>query len=173
MATSTKQIIFFVFVALLYSGFYLILYSLGASNLSATKSKLWFMFSILVFVSAIYGYSKMFSIFSENYQYQNCKGCAGDCTCGGSGNQAFRISPYKICSGGPYSWQGDSKRATFCRELASTPEGMDLINRYSCGKGFHGRPGCGFKFTPISNACWNNERCNKEPSCNVEDNGIF
>jgi hypothetical protein len=76
----------------------------------------------------------------------------------------------RLCRGGPYMWQGDSPRAKYCRELASTPEGDAQINRYECGKGMVGMPGKGFKFRTISDG-----RCGKQSDDkhDIENNGIF
>jgi hypothetical protein len=80
----------------------------------------------------------------------------------------------KLCRGGPYFWQGNSKRAKFCRELASTQEGQEEIERHSCGAGYvGGGEGNGFKFTPLSNSNWRNSRCDSTEEPKLEDNGIF
>lgn len=79
----------------------------------------------------------------------------------------------KLCRGGPYLWQGNSERAKFCRNLEKTAQGKAEIKRYECGSNFTGMPGCGFTFTPISDGCWKNKRCNTPSSYNIAPNGIF
>ena len=90
-------------------------------------------------------------------------------------NEGFEFCPSpgaKLCRGGPYMWQGDSEIAKFCRNLASTPEGKAEIDSYECGTGYTGMPGGGFKDTPMSNGCWQNEMC-RESSYLIRPNGIF
>ena len=86
---------------------------------------------------------------------------------------AWGISLAKLCAGGPYMWQGGSPLAKKCRKLASTRKGRNEISRYECGVGYNGMPGGNFKFTPLSNDCWKNTRCDGSQSYNIEDNGIF
>lgn len=103
--------------------------------------------------------------------------CGGkNCGCSGQDSKGrnLNLTLGKLCRGGPYMWQGDAKLAKACRELNSSDEGKDEISRYECGPGFSGMPGCGFKFTPDSDKCWNNARCKDlSAPCDESANGIF
>jgi hypothetical protein len=68
------------------------------------------------------------------------------------------LSP-RYCKGGSYLWQGEGPVSKYCRELASTPEGMEKIKAQSCGLGCMGRPLNEFEDTPMSNSLWKNEMC--------------
>lgn len=72
----------------------------------------------------------------------------------------YTIPSSKLCRGGSYMFQGDSDRSKFCRNLASTPEGLAEINSNECDTGMVGIPGNGFVDTPMSNSFWKNEMCN-------------
>lgn len=87
----------------------------------------------------------------------------------------FSVTPGKLCRGGPYTWQGNSKRAQMCRNMYNTTEGKEQIDRYKCGSAYTGMPGRGFKYTPLSGPGWENQRCNGQPSdfCDTSRNGIF
>lgn len=125
---------------------------------SAVRQNIILLTSAIIFSLFFVGYSQLSGIFKESSGY----------------SLDYCPSPEaKLCKGGSYMWQGDSNRAKFCRHLASTQEGLDLINSYDCGAGFTGMPGKGFQFTPISNNCWKNERCDTPASCNIRQNGIF
>jgi hypothetical protein len=128
--------------------------------MTQNKNKIYGMllFMTIIFILSIYGYISATKLFNENYTHS--KKCNMDIN-------------GRLCRGGPYTWQGDSPRAKACRKLASTPEGQEQIQRFECGKGYTGYPGRGFKFTPLSNNNWENERCKDLSIGSVEDNGIF
>jgi hypothetical protein len=149
-----KQIIFFVFISLFYTFMLVATNQLTKTSptLSVTSIMI-YIFSAMVFLLAIFGYIEVAKLFPESYHYQT--------------------SPGKLCQGGAYMMQGNSTRAKMCRQMASTQAGKDEISRYNCGVGYHGMPGGGFKYTPISNDCWENERCNNPSSCDIDANGIF
>jgi hypothetical protein len=171
----TNQILFLFSTFTLYFFFYMII----KRSRFARKNILFavfigFLFSLLTTLVAI-----LAGVYREPYFLEND---VGPSACGlseyntlknydnnrkfGNPNLNFNIDG-RLCQGGPYTWQGNSKRAVACRKLASTPEDMAEIQRYNCGRGYSGLPGCGFKFTPMS------ERCNEPPSTDVRDNGIF
>jgi hypothetical protein len=81
-----------------------------------------------------------------------------------SGTENFwDVTPAAKCKGGPYFWQGDSETSKMCRELASTPEGLEQIAGYNCPNGEVGQPGskeAQFVYTPLSGDDWTNEQCN-------------
>lgn len=87
----------------------------------------------------------------------------------------FSVTPAKLCRGGPYTWQGNSKRAKMCRQMYANPEGKKQIDRYNCGSAFTGMPGKRFEYTPLSGPGWKNKRCEGKQSdlCDVSRNGIF
>jgi len=150
--TPVKEVIFYILLGVFYVIFFLSTTRLYQQSTSSITKGLYVGMSAFMFTLIFIGYSKITGLFN---------------------NEGFNYCPSpgpKLCRGGAYTWQGDSKRAKYCRKLASTPEGLDQINRYNCGDGFNGMPGNGFKFTPISNDCWRNERCDTPDECN---NGIF
>jgi hypothetical protein len=89
------------------------------------------------------------------------------------------------CAGGSYMHQGDSELSKQCRALASTPEGRIQISGYNCAKGMVGQPGNPFKYTPLSDDRWMNERClpnadypkiddgKAEESCSSEKQDVY
>ena len=81
-----------------------------------------------------------------------------------SGTENFwDVTPAAKCKGGPYFWQGDSETSKMCRNLASTPEGLEQIAAYNCPTGEIGQPGSkesSFIYTPLSGDNWTNEQCN-------------
>lgn len=168
ISSTITQIGFFILAFALYLAFVYFtrrsICSFGAYN----SSKAVVIFIAIIYTLALFGYINIFKPFRyENYHNQKYKGHIGEV------NDPWEISAGKLCRGGAYTWQGNSPRAKMCRQLSSTQKGMDEINRYECGAGYTGMPGDRFRFTPISNDFWNNTRCDKAPSCNVEDNGIF
>lgn len=173
VSSTITQIGFFLLAFSLYLAFVYFTRRFVCSFDESNSSKAVVIFVAIIYTLAMFGYIEIFKPFkSENYQYEKCKGPSDPYTCG-KGNDPWGISVGKLCRGGAYTWQGNSPRAKMCRQLASTQKGRDEIDRYECGAGYNGMPGCGFRFTPISNDCWNNTRCDQAPSCNVEDNGIF
>lgn len=169
VSTTIAQIGFFILAFALYLAFVYFTRSSVCSFSASNSSKAVVVFVAIIYTLALFGYMKIFKPFNtEPYQYEKCKGCSGSCTCLGKG-----ITPAKLCSGGPYMWQGNSPIAKMCREMASTQKGRDEISRYECGTGYIGMPGDNFRSTPVSNDCWKNARCDGSTSCNVEDNGIF
>jgi hypothetical protein len=78
-------------------------------------------------------------------------------------NFAFEVTPAKMCRGGAYMFQGDSKKAKFCQDFVETPEGKKDMCRYQCSGPpglYNGYPGKKFEYTSQSDAHWNNEQCN-------------
>ena len=137
----------------------------------STISKIVVLVVAAIYTLALFGYIQLFNPFcSEGYKYQKCDRSKGGCS---GSDQAWAITPAKRCMGGSYMNQGDSPRATGCRELARTQEGRNDIGRYECNVGFNGMPGKRFEFTPLSNDQWKNERCKHPVECNAENNGIF
>jgi len=82
------------------------------------------------------------------------------------------VSPYAQCKGGPYFWKGDSEEAKMCRQFAETPEGKCGIASYNCPIGYNGMPMTPFLYTPLSDAKWQNERCEDKPTCPCADTGM-
>ena len=56
-------------------------------------------------------------------------------------NSAFLPLQPKMCKGGPYTWNGNSERATYCKTLASTSQGLEEINNSKCCPGLIGGKG--------------------------------
>ena len=193
METSTKQILFFIIMGIFYSIFYIVT-SLIGGNIKTIDGKWNKSTLLIVFISTIFfalltfGYTEITGLFNEKYNRYTPRKIRE------SPVKPIPIKPIPVnpipvkptppevckqqinprfCRGGAYTWQGDSHRAKSCRELASTPEGLAQIRRYECGAGFTGMPGCGFRFTPMSDGNWKNQRCDSPSGCNVEDNGIF
>lgn len=151
MTTPLKEVIFYILAGVFYVIFFLSTNNFyKKSNSSKTKS-LYVIVSAFMFILVLFGYSELTGLFSSR--------------------QGFHSFSPKLCRGGAYTWQGDSKRAKYCRNLSSKPSGIAQINRYNCGAGFYGMPGKNFKFTPISNDEWRNERCDSTHS--TDNNGIF
>ena len=155
--TSVNEVIFFVLLGLFFIIFFLATNNFYVDLESNTKRGIMLFTSAAVFSLFFVGYSQLTGVFkNEGFSSES------------------PLSRAKLCRGGAYMNQGDSERAKFCRKLASTPSGLAAISRVSCGAGFvGGGEGSNFKFTPISNGNWQNERCDGEISCNVDDNGIF
>ena len=136
--SSTKQLIFFIFIGIFYTVFYIVTSILGG-NVKTPKQNYNKTGLLLIIISACFfslltlGYAQITGLFKEKYHNTHKQ----------------NINP-RLCQGGAYTWQGNSPRAKACRELASTPEGSEQIQRYECGKGFRGMPGHNFKFTPIA-----------------------
>jgi len=72
---------------------------------------------------------------------------------------AFSISPGALCRGGPYMWQGDSKRAKMCKDMASTDEGRCQMSKFNCPIGYNGMPSVPIEFTSNSDSSWSGVRC--------------
>jgi hypothetical protein len=171
----TNQILFLCFTLILYLLFYFVITKLENIKFQVFIA---FIFSLLITLLA----SFIRNSCGEDYVENNVgpSASASACTLSeyntlknydknrtfGVPNLNFGIDG-RLCQGGPYTWQGSSKRAVACRQLASTPEGMDEIQRYNCGTGYSGLPGKGFKFTPIG------EQCNEQINTDIRDNGIF
>lgn len=183
MLSTALEIIYFIIIAILYGAFtYFQCYKDSVMN-TTQKIKL-------------FGWTAGFVILS-GLIYLGMKGICGGCggekysakysssrytpryTTDPSSNSSqapnqLCISAGKLCRGGAYMHQGNTATGKMCQELAKTQAGRAEIDRYDCGTGFEGMPGCGFKYTTISNDCWQNERCQGcQGSCNDEDNGIF
>ena len=62
-------------------------------------------------------------------------------------SEYFNEPSPRLCKGGPYTWNGTSEISTYCKTLASTPEGVEEINRYKCGRGLMGTPSKQFEYT--------------------------
>ena len=91
-------------------------------------------------------------------------------------NNNFEVTPGKLCRGGPYMWQGNSKKAKMCRRMAESKEGKKQINRYQCPSGFSGMPLNNWSYTPVSGPGWQNQRCEDSKNqqlCDPSRNGIF
>lgn len=84
----------------------------------------------------------------------------------------WNVSPYALCKGGPYMWQGDSDQAKMCRGLSESVEGRAGISSYNCSKGYNGQPMLPFDYTPLSDASWQNARCEDKPECGCKDVGL-
>lgn len=69
----------------------------------------------------------------------------------------FEVTPAKKCGLWPYVSPPDFD----CSTLSESE-----IRQYNCCPGFTGRP-VQFKYTPESNAQWENKRCESKPSFNV------
>jgi hypothetical protein len=173
----TNQILFLFCTFILYLLFYIFL-RVTKKQSGVTRKNIVFvifiglLFSLLTMLICI-----LTGVYKEHYvdnnigksctkgEYNTLKNYKNNRTFGNP-NLNFKIDG-RLCQGGAYMRQGSSKRAVACRQLASTPEGMAEIQRYNCGTGYSGLPGKGFEFTPIG------EQCNKPPSTDVRDNGIF
>ena len=157
MASTTNRVLFFVMLGVVFAIFFLAtryFYSSTDSTTSFKRGGIVIMASI-IFSLFFVGYVELTGLIKKDVSN-------------------FCPSPGpKLCRGGPYMWQGDSERAKYCRKLAATPEGEAQIKRYECGKGMIGMPGCGFKYTPMSDDCWRNQRCDSPAGCDIESNGIF
>lgn len=140
----------FYMIFFMATGFF---YTQFSSEESFKKGAIIFIASV-IFSLFFVGYSQLTGLFKEGFNF-----------CPSPGP--------KLCRGGAYTWQGNSPRAEYCRALASTPLGEAEIKSYECGKGFYGMPGGGFKDTPMSDACWNNELCNNPDESYIRSNGIF
>ena len=151
-----NRILFFVMLGFAFAIFFLAtryFYSHTNANASVKRGGI-VMISSIIFSLFFVGYMQLTGLLKEGFNF-----------CPSPGP--------KLCRGGPYMWQGDSERAKYCRKLAATPEGDAQIKRYECGKGMIGMPGCGFKYTPMSDDCWRNQRCDSPAGCDIESNGIF
>jgi hypothetical protein len=156
MSSSTNKIILFAMLGIFYVIFFVATASvyLGTFPLSLKKGAILFT-AAAVFSLFFVGFLKLMDFKPEGFEYCPSPGA-------------------KLCRGGPYMWQGDSEIAKYCRDLATTEEGKTEIDSYECGTGFNGMPGCGFKDTPMSNNCWQNEMCNDlSDGCLIRPNGIF
>ena len=161
VSKTISEIGFFVLAFVLYLAFILTTKDSICKFNSSNGSKVVVMFMALIYTLAMFGYLKIFKPFDkESYMFRKH-------------NSSWGITPEKLCKGGPYMWQGNSPRAKMCKNLYSTQEGRDKINRYECGAGYTGMPGKNFRFTPVSDGNWNNARCNTQHSCDVKNNGIF
>ncbi len=80
----------------------------------------------------------------------------------------FQVTPAKFCGGGEYMHQSNPE----CQMFYKSPEGRAQISRYSCGPTglYKGLPKAPFKFTPLSNSLWQNERC-AAPTTSLEAQG--
>jgi hypothetical protein len=92
--------------------------------------------------------------------------------CENYGENFWDVSPYALCKGGPYFWQGDSPTSKMCRDFASTPEGRVGISSYNCPVGYAGQPGLPFNYSPLSDDNWENSRCTDLPDCKGVDVGM-
>ena len=146
-----KQIGFFVLVIMLY---YITTFFISKKSIDSTKvSTPLIILSSIILSLSLYGYLQLvhpFNSSSQGYQYKKLSS---------KDKSQLSITPAKLCRGGAYTWQGNSDRAKMCRDMASTQEGKDSINRFECGSGYTGVPRDEFKFTPDSNSSWKNERC--------------
>lgn len=166
MSNIIKKIFFFTLLLILYVVFF-IFSKKWTCDLENWTGKFSLFFTACIFTLVLFGFYSLTNMDkSETY-------CGYRTMNQDYNNNNLTFTPGKIFQGGAYMCQGDSEYAKKCREFASTPEGMEQINRYNCGKGLNGRPGRNFKFTPLSNACYKNERCQGPNNFNVEDNGIF
>jgi hypothetical protein len=55
-------------------------------------------------------------------------------------------------------WQGDSQSAKTCRDLSNTEAGRAEIGSYNCPKGQIGVPRVPFRYTPLSDDNWQDQR---------------
>jgi hypothetical protein len=167
--SSVNEIIFFILLGVFFIIFFLSTNYFYEQSNSRIKKGTILSISAMVFSLFFLGYTQVTGV-CKNEGYMDYDGKIKH-----TKNQKITYSPStgaKLCRGGPYTWQGDSQRARFCRDLASTPEGLAEINRYSCGAGYNGMPGNGFKFTPLSDDNWNNARCDGSKDY-IDNNGIF
>ena len=156
MTSTLNRVVFFVMLGVVFSIFFLAtgyFYSNTNSTSSLKRSGI-VVISSIIFSLFFVGYIQITGLLKEGFNFYTDPGP-------------------KICRGGPYTWQGNSERAKYCRKLASTPEGEQKIKRYDCGSGLSGMPGHGFNYTPISDDYWTNKRCDIEAKCDIESNGIF
>lgn len=156
MTSTTNRVIFYILL-----GVFFVIFFLATNNFyegSATKQNIILITAGITFSLVFVGYAQLSGIFEDSSGY----------------SLDYCPSPEaKLCRGGPYMWQGDSNRAKFCRNLASSKNGQELINSYECGAGYSGTPGDGFNFTPLSNGCWHNEQCDSPASCDMRPNGVL
>ena len=151
MSSTLKQILFYLLIFLIYVLFtYVTRFSICSFEKSL-MSKFVFVLTGIFLTLVIYLFERLLKPFnSESY----CNSCRPN-------SKPWDISPAKLCSPGPYTWQGSSQRARMCRALYSTPEGRKSIDRLDCGSGYHGVPSKNFKFTPLSDHNWENRRCDE------------
>lgn len=143
MGKRFSEIIFFILLALVYIIFFLATNYFYVDKTSFFKKVPLLVISSVIFSLFFFGYTQLTNLFNnENFKH-------------------YSSSSAKLCKGGPYMWQGNSNRAKFCRNLYSTPQGKYEIDRIDCGSGFTGMRGHDFEFTPVSDGCWCNKRCDK------------
>ena len=101
-------------------------------------------------------------------------------------NFRFQVTPEKLCRGGPYLFQGGPHKQ-FCQDMWNSPQGRQEMAKYFCLNGdcgkesgvinpnrlIPGTPAPGnpwgdgkyvglrkhMRFTPMSDALWENKRC--------------
>lgn len=148
--STIKKTIFFILISVFFMVFFVISKYLTNCNLTTTSGKVMLFVSSAIFSASMLGMYVLTGLSGESF--------------------TFEVTPGKMCQGGPYMWQGNSKTSKMCRKMAETSTGQKEINRYDCGVGFMGLPEHHFDYTPISNDDWKNERCAPAPS---GENGIF
>lgn len=190
MVSSTfKKVIFFILVGVFYMFFFLLTHKF-TMDLSKTSSKFLLLMTCLTLSLSLFTSTEILGLFGkgECYSFDSAGKPVYDSryveklsiappntledSCRNCNN--FSITPAKKCMGGWYLHQGNSPEAKMCQEMANTPEGLDEINRYSCGSGeFIGMPAHGFNYTPLSNSQWNNDRCKKPASDDPMNNSYL
>lgn len=182
MTTSVNEVLFFILLGVFFIIFFLATNYFYVGSGSSTKKGAMLTVAAIVFSLFFVGYSQVSGAcknegFKDGYQYTGKAGDQNRAHGNGIGGSEMSSCPSpgaSLCRGGRYMWQGDSQRAKFCRNLASTPDGMAAIAQRSCGAGYvGGGEGNGFKFTPISGPNWNNKRCDTPGGCDIGSNGIF
>jgi hypothetical protein len=159
MGKTAKEIIFFVLVGLIY-GLYFIFSHKYACALNTGTGKITLTVTSIIFGLTIFGMAQIMGLFkSEKFKNfpMNQFG------------SKYSINP-RLCQGGSYMHQGPSYRASMCRAMASNPKGAAMIASNQCRNGYVGMPKTPFIFTPESNSCWKNERCNSQLPTTICDN---
>jgi len=76
----------------------------------------------------------------------------------------FRVTPEKLCDGGPYMW-GSGEKLKLCSELVNNKKDYLM---YNCPLGlYNGRP-VQFEYTPQSDKNWLNKSCDNSILTNNE-----
>jgi hypothetical protein len=154
MVSTINRVLFFLILGFTFSIFFLATnYFYSYTNVSLNKGGIVVIASI-IFSLFFFGYIQLTGLFKEGFNF------------------CHRPGP-RSCRGGAYLNQGDSEQAKYCRNLASTPNGLAEINSYECGKGMIGMPGKGFRYTPLSDDSWENKRCDTPCSDDIRQNGIL
>jgi hypothetical protein len=143
--SKTVSIIIFIIACVLYGIFFQHIYK--STEISRTRYPLVSRILLFLFFILIVYHLSMLYKYLRKYKKNKDKDKSTKNHNSLLGSEGYSCSR---CQGGAYMYQGDSFESQVCRQMASTQEGRDEINKSKCPCNQIGGKKNSFEYTPIT-----------------------